>query len=447
MTGHTVQGKVIRAFDLAPLANQQVRLIAQAAYIRDVPGCALLPAGQLDWTGALTDFKGSRWDCWEQKIKAKLPQMTWADFRDNALIYNPHLADDGRLFNEEKTYLMPDISPPQEVAWTRKLTGFSGSRWDCWEKEIKAKVPQLSWESFRDSALVHNPHLAADGRLFQPAKTYLVPEVVGTARAAISATTDANGNYRFAGVLPGAVGIIEVAAPGYTPLRQPVVINGDIVQPLVVKGGGSGVRSALPSYGALHARVRQIIDQALAMLGDEKSVFDSLPAHLQKMCYGASAENLANPNGQHYKDIVCADLVSIAFAAAGVSLSWPGPGGANPHMANYYAPGAGGVKEITDANDWQPGDVLVFGNNGAPRAGHVVIFVGPFQGTDRSGKTYNLSANYECVEASMNFDLAPGRPWGLGNIACTRRECLQGKRGYQWVRRVRLNEVAGLLGN
>ena len=439
MAGHVITGTVVRAFDLAPMANETVRFITQAGNLRDAANRTVLAAGQVDWTRTINDFTGTRWECWEQHINGKVP-ISWGDFRDNALVYNPHLADDERVFQAEKSYLAPEVSPPQEIAWSRSLTGFAGSRWDCWEAHINGKVP-ITWEEFRDNALVHNPHLAEDGRLFKPEKSYLVPDVTSTVRASIETKTDANGKFRFENIAAGAGGLLEVSAAGTTPVRVPVVVNADIHQPITVKGGGSGVRSALPQYGSLHPKVRAIIDQALGMLGDERSVYDTLPANLQKMCYGAQFVN--DPNNQYYKDIVCADLVSIALAAAGFNLGWNS--GANPHMAQHYAPGPAELLEISDPNDWQPGDVQVYGNHGAARAGHVTIYVGPFQGTDRAGKTYALSANNDIVEASMNFDLASGQRWGLGNIAATRKQCMERKRGYQWVKRVRLQQVADLL--
>ena len=166
MAGHAITGTVVRAFDLAPMANETVRFITQAGNLRDAANRTVLAAGQVDWTRTINDFTGTRWECWEQHINGKVP-ISWGDFRDNALVYNPHLADDERVFQAEKSYLAPEVSPPQEIAWSRSLTGFAGSRWDCWEAHINGKVP-ITWEEFRDNALVHNPHLAEDGRLFKP---------------------------------------------------------------------------------------------------------------------------------------------------------------------------------------------------------------------------------------------------------------------------------------
>ena len=52
-----------------------------------------------------------------------------------------------------------------QVTWTRQLTGFAGTRWDCWAKYLQNQVPGLTWEQFCDPALAHNPRLSADGRL------------------------------------------------------------------------------------------------------------------------------------------------------------------------------------------------------------------------------------------------------------------------------------------
>ena len=45
--------------------------------------------------------------------------------------------------------------------------------------------------------------------------------------------------------------------------------------------------------------------------------------------------------------------------------------------------------EISDSNNWLPGDVLVYGPSftSGRKAGHVNLYVGPFSGTDRTGKT------------------------------------------------------------
>jgi hypothetical protein len=155
---------------------------------------------------------------------------------------------------------------------------------------------------------------------------------------------------------------------------------------------------------------------------------------------------LDNPNHARYKDFACADVVSIALSAAGFDIKWGGS--ANPHMADYYHPDRGNAKltEIRDPNDWQPGDVLVYGSNApSSKARHVNLYVGPFSGTDRSGKTYRLSDGVDVVEGSLDF-WSQGKQLGTGIIGCNLQRCLQAKRGaYTWVRHVRLHEVADAL--
>ena len=36
----------------------------------------------------------------------------------------------------------------QQITWTRQLTGFAGTRWDCWVKYLRGQVPGLTWEQF-----------------------------------------------------------------------------------------------------------------------------------------------------------------------------------------------------------------------------------------------------------------------------------------------------------
>ena len=181
------------------------------------------------------------------------------------------------------------------------------------------------------------------------------------------------------------------------------------------------------------------------MLGDDTAVYDALPPALQPLCYGARFAD--DPDHFNYKDIVCADLVTITLTAAGCDVQWGGA--ANPHMADHYHPDRGNPRlvEITSPSDWLPGDVLVYGRDApSSRAGHVNLYVGPFSGTDRSTRRYALSDGCDVVEASLDFT-AQGRRLGTGVIGCNLQRCLNAKRGmYTWVRHVRLRELAAAFG-
>jgi hypothetical protein len=412
----------------------------------------------ITWTRQLSGFSGTRWDCWTKFLQNQVPGLTWEQFSEPALVHNPSLNPD-HLFKADQTYLLPEATPAPPYTWTRQLSGFSGARWDCWTANVQNQVQGITWEQFRDAALDYNPQLNADGRLFKPEKTYLIPQNDATARAWIETTTDTQGNYAFALGAEPAVCELQVEIDDYARFVLPLAINGAVNQPIALNPQAStittaigavaasgSIRSARTDYPRLPEKARSVIDQALFMLGDDAKVFDALPPELQKMCYGSSF--LSNPNDFHYKDIVCADLVSVALKAAGLDIAWPSA--ANPRMADYYHPDRGSPKllEISDPGDWLPGDVVVFGSDApSSRAGHVALYVGPFSGIDRSGKTYNLSDGVDVVEASLDF-MMNGKEVGTGVVGrnlqtyCLEKKCYC----YSWVRHVRLREMAALFG-
>lgn len=452
MPGPSLSGRVARATDLQPLAGVAVRLHGPASAFAGIAGAQPLPANRhVRWTRQLTGFAGNRWDCWTRHMQPHNPSITWPQFRDGALAHNPSLQAD-RIFKADQTYLLPEEVEQLPYTWSRQLTGFAGTRWDCWTRHVQGAVQGITWAEFRDGALAYNPQLNADGRVFNPSKAYLLPENSTVPRAYLEVMTDPQGMYRFELSAQPAVYELQVEVDDYARFVLPLVVNDALTQPILLlpqsneRTPTSGtIRSARTDLLALPPPARRLIEQALFMLGDDAQVFDALPPALQLMCYGARF--LADPQHFNYKDIVCADLVSIVLHAAGCDIRWSSS--ANPHMADYYHPDRGSPKlvEIRDGQDWLPGDVLVYGR-GDPgsRAGHVNLYVGPFSGTDRSGKGYNLSDGCDVVEASIDF-LSNGRQIGTGVIGCNLQRCLQAKRGaYTWVRHVRLRELATQFG-
>lgn len=463
----SLSGRVVRATDLAPLAGVSVRLHGPAGAFAGLVGAQTLsPGRQITWTRQLTGFVGTRWDCWTKEVQNKVSGITWDQFRDGALRHNPQLNADGRLFKADQTYLLPEEGSAPPVTWTRQLSGFAGTRWDCWTKEIQPKAPGITWEEFRDNALLYNPQLNGDGRMFKPEKTYLVPQTDTTQQAFLETETDAGGNYRFELGSTAATFELQIEVDDFAWFVLPLVVNGAITQPVQLMpqasapvalsvatfkptgiGASGTVRSTRPDYASLPEKARRVIDMALFMLGDDAQVFDALPANLQKMVYGARFLN--KPNDFHYKDIVCADLVSVVFTSAGFDIVWGGNAG--PSMADYYVFNNTNPKltEVTNPNDWLPGDVLVYGpsTTAGRTAGHVNLYVGSFAGTDRSGRTYALPENNEVVDASMDF-MSQGREVGTGihgrplKDYCIDKKCYT----YQWVKRVRLRDMAVAFG-
>lgn len=202
----------------------------------------------------------------------------------------------------------------------------------------------------------------------------------------------------------GADGAVHHLAdlPRLTPDRP----TGDI-QPVVPPvtppvAPGAAETPWLAQHPNAPAAVRRLIDRALHMLGPERTIFDALPSNLQSLAYGAAYRDAAS---LYFKDIVCADLVTICLAAAGLDYAWrvtepPGTAYNSPHAANYYrASASNGKLRQLDDNDptWLPGDILIYWYEGTPatkQASHVNLYIGPFEYQNRT---------YEIVEASINL--------------------------------------------
>lgn len=69
--------------------------------------------------------------------------------------------------------LLPSQNGGQD--WHLQLTGYYGNRWDVWERFVAGKGHSMSWETFKEAVLVHNPQLKSDGFVFYPHKAYLLP--------------------------------------------------------------------------------------------------------------------------------------------------------------------------------------------------------------------------------------------------------------------------------
>ena len=60
-----------------------------------------------EWSYELKGFSGNRYDVYQQTIIKTAPHMSWQKFKDDVLIYNPQLVQDGFEFKKDKTYLLP----------------------------------------------------------------------------------------------------------------------------------------------------------------------------------------------------------------------------------------------------------------------------------------------------------------------------------------------------
>lgn len=339
-----------------------------------------------------------------------------------------------------------DQAPPP-VVWNRELSGFYGNRWQCWEQHVRGRVVGITWREFCSGVLEVNPVLADDGYVFRRHKTYLLPANSACNWPVSTATTDEAGQYRFDDLLLPAEVELRAEREGYNPYRRVLYLREGTQQHVLLAARASTVVSNDPRYPGLTAPLQRVVDQALSMLGDDHIVFDALPPELRKLCHGVYY--LSDPNSIYYKDICCADLVTVCLHAGGLDYQWRADtvtGGAHvtPHAANYYRPWPGNPKLIELPLDapYLPGDILIYGNGAyeSTRARHVNLYVGRMSGVDRSGKAIHYGSNYEVVNASIDW-LADGVERGTGIIPLTLHYCVHQRCGYDWVKHVRLAEV------
>jgi hypothetical protein len=64
--------------------------------------------GGVNWTRSVTGFSGNRWEAWQLYVENQVSGITWDQFKDDVLIYNPDLAADGYVFQAGKQYLLPE---------------------------------------------------------------------------------------------------------------------------------------------------------------------------------------------------------------------------------------------------------------------------------------------------------------------------------------------------
>ncbi len=396
------------------------------------------------WSRVLTGFSGNRWQCWTTYVQGKVENLTWNEFMYAVLTHNPVLQEDGNVFQAHKTYLLPENVPePDEIVWTRRLKGFYGNRWQCWETYVRDQVRGITWVEFMTDVVARNPALRRDGYVFLPDKAYVLPANPPRPSYYLFALTDSAGHYAFDALpTPGDCELVIEAADYFT-YRERLSLSADTVHDVTLIGTAPVMVSDWEGYATAPDPVRRLIDQALAMLGDDPVVYDSLSRELQDLTTG---HYYPDPDHFYHKDIVCADLITICLHAAGVDYNWsvtepPGTPFTSTHAANYYRPRPGHPKlrEVADDEAWLPGDILIYwnGNMASWPLSHVNLYIGPYSGTDLSGNVHPSSRGYDVVNASIDHYDATGAEVGTAIRPITRRECVIERFGYQHVLRMR----------
>lgn len=210
----------------------------------------------------------------------------------------------------------------------------------------------------------------------------------------------------------------------YAPLGGPILRWSELSLPAVVQNFGEPAVGPEPHPGAGDGRIpgtsltslwltnnpntpepiRKFIVVALRILGQ---VTDAAALPI------LNAQQRAQMRGD--PDIVCADLVSMCLKTAGVNIAWnvnqpPGTRFFGDRAANYYRPQPGhpALRQVGANEPWLPGDILVYKDFFRVVPGwlpdeyhHVVIYVGPFSGSDRLGRLYPAAENYSVVSSSI----------------------------------------------
>lgn len=78
----------------------------------------------IQWTRRVKGISGSRWNCYETFARGKI-DISWPEFKDAVVRYNPVLKQDGWLFKAKKEYLLPAAEESAVVlpGGRRVLTG------------------------------------------------------------------------------------------------------------------------------------------------------------------------------------------------------------------------------------------------------------------------------------------------------------------------------------
>lgn len=211
--------------------------------------------------------------------------------------------------------------------------------------------------------------------------------------------------------------------------------------------------------GQLPAAVTRFVACAISMVNyDEKMTFDQLaqviPVGMQKLVTGFLY--LKEPGNPEYKDIVCADLVTVAYAyalGAPPAADWKGcdPNGVfvTHYAANFYRPCPDNIGHLAAQTnpmsllpadqEWLPGDLIVYGNYNSPIACHVLTYVGPVNWLNEG----EIRPQGQCVVSASINSFEGHMVQGSGSIWLRHLDNARnaGLYGYDWAEQVRILDL------
>ena len=75
------------------------------------------------------------------------------------------------------------VSMRTAITWTHRITGVAGHRWNVYAKHVANKVAGITFAEFKQRVVEKNPSLQETGFVFQPGRTYVLPEnIVGATK-------------------------------------------------------------------------------------------------------------------------------------------------------------------------------------------------------------------------------------------------------------------------
>ena len=216
-----------------PVPSALVRLTGNLRSLGAHPDATLAVRSMVTWTREISDFSGTRWNCWQKHVAQDVVGVTWQEFREQVLVHNPSLRNTDGRFEANQLYFLPENCLPANTAplvvWEREVTGTGGTLWDCWQQHVRGKVLGLSWSQFSAQFGTHNSGWGGQGARLLDGQAYQVPATLGVDALYLAAYTGSDGSCHWDGLEPGFYVTYEltVHADGYVTLEQEIVIQDD----------------------------------------------------------------------------------------------------------------------------------------------------------------------------------------------------------------------------
>ncbi len=113
---------------------------------------------------------------------------------------------------------------PLKVEWTRAITGFSGSRWNCWQRFVENQVAGITWPEFLRQFNERHPDIGEDKGLLLAEKTYALPQNPGSGQRLMNAVTAADGSFTLTDLPETGEYLLLTQAEGFRSVRKKVTL-------------------------------------------------------------------------------------------------------------------------------------------------------------------------------------------------------------------------------